>query len=91
MKNLLRSAAFFFAGVCWLAFACVLAWLALPQAFEGSLARALVFSASGNALLGLAHLTGFLAAALFSAAVGIGLCARGLMRSPAPQVMKNRS
>jgi len=80
MNNIIRATVFLVGGLCWFAAAFLLALFAWSHVTDGD---GLQFFAapvsSGNALLGLVHLLGFTAGAFLCFAIGVGLCAHGLV------------
>jgi len=80
MSNILRATVFLIAGLCWFAaalFFAVFAWSYIAGG-AGLQFFGLSFS-SGTLLLGLIHLLGFSFGAFLCFAIGVGLCAHGIV------------
>ena len=80
MSNIARATIFLVGGLCWLAaslFFVVTAWAYVKDgAGLGFFALSI---SSGSVLLGMIHLLGFGIGAFFCFAIGVGLCAHGLV------------
>src|SRR4051812_26260097 len=89
MKSLARQMAMIVGGVCWLSFAVVFAMFAVPGVLQngGFSVLGLVLSSEAS-LIGTAHLLGMVAASFICFAVGVGLCACGLV--PRPKIANTR-
>src|SRR5688572_7188009 len=89
MKNVTRAVLFLTAGLCSMAAALVFAVVAWSYLTNGAGLQFFALSISSmSVLLGLIHFIGFGFGAFLCFAIGVGLCAHGLV--PPPQVATRR-
>ena len=79
MKSRIKGTVVMCGGLCWFAFAFGLGICLTQYVSEGAGVGFLGLRISGTALIGLVHVSGFIAAIGLCLVVGIGLCARGLV------------
>src|SRR5262245_52746100 len=89
MRNITRATMFLVGGLCWFAAALFFAVFAWSYVTNGAGLQFFGLSvSSGTVLLGLIHLLGFGFGAFLCFAIGVGLCAHGLV--PPPQTEARR-
>jgi hypothetical protein len=75
-----RGAMFMLGGICWIAAALVFGFFVVQYIAQGAGLQFWPLAiSSGSVLIGLVHVIGFVSAAGLCFAVGVGLCAHGLV------------
>jgi hypothetical protein len=91
MKRL-RGTIFMLGGICWILAALVCASFVVQYVAQGAGLQFWPFGiSSGSVLIGLVHVVGFVSASGVCFAVGVGLCAHGLVPPSAIQKLDARS
>jgi hypothetical protein len=92
MTRYIKSTMMVIAGLCWIGFAVFICLFLCGYLVGGAGLQVFGFFfpvSSTTLLVGLVHFVGFSAAAFLSFAIGVGLCARGVV--PAPEPNKKRA
>ena len=80
---------FIFGGTCWIGFALAFGFFVLQYVLQGAGLQFFPLAvSSGSVLVGLVHIVGFVSASGLCFAIGVGLCAHGLVPPPPTQKEK---
>ena len=88
MTRYIKSTIMVIAGLCWIGFAVFICLLLCGYLAGGAGLQVFGFFfpvSSTTLLVGLVHFVGFSAAAFLSFAIGVGLCAHGVVPAPEPE------
>jgi hypothetical protein len=91
MSNVTRATMFLIAGLCWFAAALFFTLFAWSYVTDGAGLQFFALSFSSGVLFGLIHLLGFGFGAFLCFAIGVGLCAHGLVPPRQTEARRRKS